>query len=322
MGHMIDGQWHIDEQLAKLELGRFQRPASSFRHTLTADGGEAGFKAEPGRYHLYVSLACPWAHRTLIMRHLKVLTSLISCSVTHWEMLEQGWNFAAGPGVVADPIHHAQALHEIYRHADPHYSGRVTVPVLWDRQQATIVNNESSEILRMLNGAFGKLGAAPGDYYPPALRTEIDAVNERIYHTLNNGVYRCGFAVTQEAYDEAVAQLFDTLDWLEVRLAEQRFVAGAQLTEADIRLFPTLVRFDTVYHSHFKCMRQRIVEFPNLWAYVRDLYQHPAFGETVDLEHIRRHYFGSQRKVNPTGIVPVAYRVDFNVPQDRARKFA
>ncbi len=321
MGHMIDGQWHIDEQLAKFELGPFQRPASSFRHTLTADGGVDGFKAEPGRYHLYVSLACPWAHRTLIMRHLKGLTALISCSVTHWEMLEQGWNFASGPGVVADPIHHAQALYEIYRHANPHYTGRVTVPVLWDRQQATIVNNESSEILRMLNGAFDQLGAAPGDYYPSALRAEIDAVNERIYHTLNNGVYRCGFAITQEAYDEAVTQLFDTLDWLEARLAQQRFVAGAQLTEADIRLFPTLVRFDAVYHSHFKCLRQRIVEFPNLWGYVRDLYQQPAFGSTVDLEHIRRHYFGSQRKVNPTGIVPVAYRMDFNAPQDRARRF-
>ncbi len=322
MGHMIDGVWQVDEQLARLELGRFQRPAAVFRHTVEPTGGAQEFTAEPGRYHLYVSLACPWAHRTLIMRRLKGLNPLISCSITHWEMLEQGWNFAAGPGVVSDPIHHAHAMHEIYRHADPHYTGRVTVPVLWDRKQATIVNNESSEILRIFNNAFDQLGALPGDYYPPALRTEIDAVNERVYHTLNNGVYRCGFAVTQEAYDEAVAQLFDTLDWLEARLSQQRYLAGAQLTEADIRLFPTLVRFDTVYHSHFKCMRQRIVEFPNLWAYTRDLYQQPAFGSTVDLEHIRHHYFGSQRKVNPTGIVPVAYRLDFTAPQDRATQFA
>lgn len=320
MGQMIDGVWQIDEQLARIELGRFQRPASSFRHTITPVG--EGFKAEAGRYHLYVSLACPWAHRTLIMRRLKGLESLISCSITHWEMLDQGWNFAAGPGVVADPIHHAHAMHEIYHHADPHYTGRVTVPVLWDRERATIVNNESAEILRMFNSAFDALGALQGDYYPEDLRSDIDSINERIYHTLNNGVYRCGFAVSQEAYDEAVTQLFDTLDWLEERLSRQRYLAGARLTEADIRAFPTLVRFDTVYHSHFKCMRQRVVEYPNLWAYTRDLYQHPGFGPTVDLKHIRHHYFGSQRTVNPTGIVPVAYRLDFTKPHDRARRFA
>lgn len=320
MGHMIDGVWQIDEQLARIELGRFQRPASSFRHTITPEG--EGFKAAAGRYHLYVSLACPWAHRTLIMRRLKGLESLISCSITHWEMLDQGWNFAAGPGVVADPIHHAHAMHEIYHHANPHYTGRVTVPVLWDRERATIVNNESAEILRMFNSAFDELGALHGDYYPEDLRSDIDSINERIYHTLNNGVYRCGFAVSQEAYDEAVTQLFDTLDWLEERLSRQRYLAGARLTEADIRAFPTLVRFDTVYHSHFKCMRQRVVEYPNLWAYTRDLYQHPGFGPTVDLKHIRHHYFGSQRTVNPTGIVPVAYRLDFTKPHDRARRFA
>jgi putative glutathione S-transferase len=237
-------------------------------------------------------------------------------------MLEQGWNFSPGPGVIADPIHRAHAMHEIYRHADPHYTGRVTVPVLWDREHGTIVNNESSEILRIFNDAFDALGARAGDYYPAALRSDIDAVNERIYHTLNNGVYRCGFAATQAAYDEAVAQLFDTLDWLEDRLSRQRYLVGAQMTEADIRLFPTLVRFDPVYHSHFKCMRQRIVEYPNLWAYTRDLYQQPEFRATVDLEHIRRHYFGSQRKVNPTGIVPIAYHLDFSTPQDRAQRFA
>ena len=201
MGHMIDGVWQIDDQLARIELGRFQRPASSFRDTITPVG--EGFKAAAGRYHLYVSLACPWAHRTLIMRRLKGLESLISCSITHWEMLDQGWNFAAGPGVVADPIHHAHAMHEIYHHANPHYTGRVTVPVLWDRERATIVNNESAEILRMFNSAFDALGALHGDYYPEDLRSDIDSINERIYHTLNNGVYRCGFAVSQEAYDEA-----------------------------------------------------------------------------------------------------------------------
>lgn len=320
MGQMIDGVWQIDDQLARIELGRFQRPASSFRDTITPVG--EGFKAEAGRYHLYVSLACPWAHRTLIMRRLKGLESLISCSITHWEMLDQGWNFAAGPGVVADPIHHAHAMHEIYHHANPHYTGRVTVPVLWDRERATIVNNESAEILRMFNSAFDALGALHGDYYPEDLRSDIDSINERIYHTLNNGVYRCGFAVSQEAYDEAVTQLFDTLDWLEERLSRQRYLTGARLTEADIRAFPTLVRFDTVYHSHFKCMRQRVVEYPNLWAYTRDLYQHSGFGPTVDLKHIRHHYFGSQRTVNPTGIVPVAYRLDFTKPHDRARRFA
>lgn len=321
MGHMIDGVWHIDEQLAKLEQGRFQRPASSFRHTITPDGGGDGFKAEPGRYHLYVSLACPWAHRTLIMRQLKGLESLIPVSVTHWEMLEQGWNFAPAPGVVPDPIHHAHALHEIYRHADPHYTGRVTVPVLWDRTQGTIVNNESSEIIRIFNTAFDGAGARPGDYYPAPLRAEIDALNDRIYHTLNNGVYRCGFAASQAAYDEAVAQVFDTLDWLEDRLSRQRYLAGDRLTEADIRLYTTLARFDLVYHSHFKCMRQRLVELPHLWAYTRDLYQQPAFATTTDFEHIRHHYYVSQRKVNPLGIVPIAYRVDFNAPQDRAQRF-
>jgi len=322
MGHMIDGVWHIDEQLAKLDQGRFQRPASSFRHTITADGRDGGFSAESGRYHLYVSLACPWAHRTLIMRHLKGLETFVSISVTHWEMLDQGWNFTPGPGVIPDPIHHAQALHEIYRHADAQYTGRVTVPVLWDRKQAAIVNNESSEIIRIFNVAFDSLGAQPGDYYPAALHAEIDAVNERVYHTLNNGVYRCGFAATQAAYDEAVAQVFDTLDWLEARLSDQRYVAGNKLTEADIRLYPTLARFDIVYHSHFKCMRQRIVEYPNLWAYTRDLYQRPAFRATTDFEHIRHHYYASQRKVNPLGIVPIAYRVDFDQRQDRAGRFA
>ncbi len=322
MGQMIEGIWQVDEQLARIEHGRFQRPSSTFRHRITRQEDAGDFKAASDRYHLYVSLACPWAHRTLIMRALKGLDAFIPYSVTHWEMLDEGWNFAPGPGVIHDPLHQARNVHEIYRRADPHYTGRVTVPILWDRVHNTIVNNESSEILRIFNDAFDALGAAAGDYYPEAIRGEIDTVNARIYHTLNNGVYRCGFAVTQEAYNEAASELFDTLDWLEKRLSHQRYLVGARLTEADIRLFPTLVRFDAVYHTHFKCSRQRLADYPNLWGYTRDLFQHPAFGASVDLDHIRRHYFGSQRTVNPTGIVPLPSNIDFRAPHDRARRSA
>lgn len=321
MGQMVQGRWQVDEQLARLEAGRFARPESVFRHTITEPRAGERFEATAGRYHLYVSLACPWAHRTLIMRRLKGLDRMISCSVTHWEMREQGWNFQPGPGVVPDTVNGVRFLHELYARADPRYSGRVTVPILWDRKQSTIVNNESSEILRMFNSAFDTVGALAGDYYPEAQRAEIDAVNARVYQTLNNGVYRCGFAGTQAAYDEAAGALFETLDWLEDRLGQQRFVAGSRLTEADIRLFVTLVRFDPVYHSHFKCSRRRLVDYPNLWAYTRDLWQQPGFGETVDLRHIRHHYFGSQRTVNPTGIVPLSPVIDFDAPQDRAARF-
>jgi len=300
------------------------RKDASFRNWVTADGtagpsGSDGFKAEAGRYHLYVSLACPWAHRTLILRALKGLTEMVSVSVVNWLMLEKGWTFADGPGVVPDSVNHAQVLHEVYTKADPAYSGRVTVPVLWDKQRRTIVNNESSEIIRMFNGAFDGLGATPGDYYPVALRTEIDAVNARIYDTLNNGVYKAGFATTQQAYEEAIAPLFETLDWLEARLADRRYLMGNRLTEADIRLFTTLIRFDAVYVGHFRCNIRRIVDYPQLAAYTRDLYQQPGVAGTVNMDHIKRHYYQSHRTINPNGIVPVGPWLDFTLPHGRER---
>jgi putative glutathione S-transferase len=321
---LVEGVWQDQWYDTRTTGGRFVRRESQFRSWVTADGapgpsGEGGFRAEPGRYHLYVSLACPWAHRTVIFRKLKGLERLVGLSVAHWENVEQGWTFAPGPGVIPDPVNGARYLHEVYTKARPTYSGRVTVPVLWDRERKTIANNESSEIIRMFNSAFDGLGAAPGDYYPAALRPEIDAVNSRVYETLNNGVYRCGFATSQEAYDEAVVPLFDTLDWLEARLASRRYVCGGRLTEADWRLFTTLARFDPVYHSHFKCNLRRLIDYPNLWAYTRDLYQHPGVAETVDFDHIKRHYYGSQRSVNPTGIVPRGPILDFRAPHGRER---
>ncbi|WP_315729003.1 MULTISPECIES: glutathione S-transferase family protein [unclassified Bradyrhizobium] len=324
MGLLVDGQWHDVWYDTGATGGRFVRKDSIFRNFITADGsagptGAGGFKAEAGRYHLYVSLACPWAHRTLIMRALKGLNELISVSVVNWLMAEQGWTFADGPGVVQDSINHAQFLHQVYTAADPHYSGRVTVPVLWDKQRRTIVNNESAEIIRMLNSAFDGLGATPGDYYPQALRGEIDAINARIYDTLNNGVYKCGFATTQGAYDEAIAPLFATLDWLEDRLSTRRFLLGDRLTEADIRLFTTLIRFDAVYVGHFKCNLRRIADYPHLSAYTRDLYQWPGIADTVNFEHIKRHYYESHRSINPTGIVPAGPLQDFTLPHGRER---
>ncbi len=324
MGLLVDGQWHDVWYDTGATGGRFVRKDSAFRNFVTADGsagptGAGGFKAEAGRYHLYVSLACPWAHRTLIMRALKGLNELISVSVVNWLMAEQGWTFADGPGVVQDSINHAQFLHQVYTVADPHYSGRVTVPVLWDKQRRTIVNNESAEIIRMLNAAFDGLGATPGDYYPQALRGEIDAVNARVYDTLNTGVYKCGFATTQGAYDEAIAPLFATLDWLEDRLSTRRFLLGDRLTEADIRLFTTLIRFDAVYVGHFKCNLRRIADYPHLSAYTRDLYQWPGIADTVNFEHIKRHYYQSHRSINPTGIVPAGPLQDFTLPHGRER---
>ncbi|MGH8698384.1 MAG: glutathione S-transferase family protein, partial [Burkholderiales bacterium] len=269
---------------------------------------------------LYVSLSCPWAHRTFIFRKLKGLESLVSASAAGWDNQAGGWTFAPGPGVIPDAVNGVRLLHEAYTRAKPTYTGRVTVPVLWDRERATIVNNESSEIIRMFNSAFDGVGAAPGDYYPVDLRAEIDAVNERVYATLNNGVYRCGFATSQEAYDEAVAPLFETLDWMEARLAKRRYLCGDRLTEADWRAFTTLVRFDPVYHGHFKCNLRRLVDYPNLWAYTRDLYQHPGVAETVDFDHIKRHYYGSMRSVNPSGIVPRGPILDFRAPHGRERR--
>ena len=310
MGLLVEGRWQDQWYDTKKSGGRFQRSQSAFRNWVTADGapgpsGEGGFRAEPGRYHLYVSLACPWAHRTLIFRRLKGLEGMISLSVVHWLMAENGWTFAEGEGVIPDPIGHARYLHEVYTRADPHYSGRVTVPVLWDKQRGTIVSNESAEIIRMLNTAFDGVGATEGDFYPAALREEIDALNDRIYGSVNNGVYKAGFATTQEAYEEAVAPLFETLDWLEDRLGSRRYLTGEQLTEADWRLFTTLIRFDPVYVGHFKCNIRRIADYPRLSAYLRALYHVEGIAGTVNFDHIKRHYYQSHRTINPTGIVPV-----------------
>jgi putative glutathione S-transferase len=322
MGLLIEGVWRDQGYETGRTGGRFVRADSKFRNFVTPDGapgptGEGGFAAEPGRYHLYVSLACPWAHRTLIFRALKGLDGAIGVSVVNWLMAENGWTFDPGPGVVADELNGAHYLYDVYKKADPHFSGRVTVPVLWDRERKTIVNNESSEIIRMLNSAFDGVGAAPGDYYSERLRGEIDAVNARVYDTLNNGVYKSGFATTQAAYEDAVRPLFGTLDWLEERLSRQRYVCGDDVTEADWRLFTTLVRFDCVYHGHFKCNVRRIIDYPNLWAYTRELYQWPKVAKTVNFEHIKNHYYQSHRSINPTGIVPVGPAIDLDEPHRR-----
>ena len=324
MGLLVEGEWQQDASYADHKSkGRFKRWESPFRHWVTADGsagptGDAGFKAESGRYHLYVSLACPWAHRTVIMRKLKGLEEHIGLSVVHWYMRDHGWTFAEGPGVIPDPIHNADYLYQIYQKADPTFSGRVTTPTLWDRETNTIVSNESADIIRMLNSAFDGLGAASGDYYPAALRSLIDPVNDRVYDTLNNGVYKAGFATSQEAYDEAIDPLYETMDWLEERLSRQRYLVGDRITEADWRLFVTLLRFDAVYTVHFKCSKRRVIDYPNLWAYTRDLYQSPGMAETVNMEHIRRHYFESHPFINPHAVVPAMPLVDFNQPHNRA----
>lgn len=322
MGRLIDGEWHDEWYDTKENQGRFKRSESQFRHWITADGepgpsGDGGFAAAAGRYHLYVSLACPWAHRTLIVRHLKGLADMIPVSVAHWRMAEHGWTFEEGPGVVPDPLFGAQRLYEIYLKADPGYSGRVTVPVLWDTQRKTLVSNESSEIIRMFNQAFDGLGATPGDYYPADLREDIDAVNARVYDKVNNGVYKSGFATTQAAYEEAVRPLFDTLDWLEQRLEAQRYLCGERLTEADWRLFTTLLRFDAVYVGHFKCNLRRIADYPNLSGFLRELYQMPGIAGTVNFDHIKRHYYESHDMINPTGIVPVGPELDLDAPHGR-----
>ena len=326
MGLLVDGVWHDKWYDTKSTGGRFERSAAQFRNWVTKDGapgpsGKGGFKAESGRYHLYVSYACPWAHRTLIFRALKGLERHISLSVVHWHMAEQGWTFAPCDGVIADPVVGAQYMHQVYTAADPNYSGRVTVPVLWDTQQRTIVSNESPEIIRMFNSAFDALPNVDAalNLYPAALRSEIDAVNARVYATVNNGVYRAGFATAQAPYDEAVRELFDSLDWLEARLARQRYAAGNVITEADWRLFTTLLRFDPVYNTHFKCNRQRLVDFPNLWSYTRELYQVPGVAPTVRLDHIKKHYWGSHRSINPSGLVPIGPAIDYAAPHDRGR---
>ena len=322
MGLLVDGEWRDQWYDTKSTGGRFKRDISRFRNWVTADGragpsGASGFQAEPGRYHLYVSYACPWAHRTLIFRKLKGLEDMISVSVVHWYMAENGWTFADGDGVVPDPIHDADYMYQVYQAADASYSGRVTVPVLWDKAKNTIVSNESADIIRMFNSAFDRIGATEGDYYPEDLREEIDDINARVYTTVNNGVYKAGFATTQEAYEEAVEPLFESLEWLDGRLSTQRYLLGERITEADWRLFTTLLRFDPVYVGHFKCNRRRIVDFEYLWPYVRDLYQVPGVSETVHMDHIKSHYYGSHDTINPTRIVPVGPDIDYSEPHGR-----
>lgn len=326
MGLLIDGQWHDQWYDTDKSGGRFERSQAQFRNWITADGapgphGKGGFKAEADRYHLYVAYACPWAHRTLIFRKLKGLESMISVSVVNPIMREHGWTFEPGYKVIPDPIIEAQYLHQIYTHADAFYSGRVTVPLLWDKQQNTIVSNESSDIIRMFNSAFDGIGAKAGDYYPLDLQADIDAINEHVYDRINNGVYKAGFATTQAAYEEAVIPLFEALGGLEARLDQHRYLLGDRLTEADWRLFTTLIRFDAVYVGHFKCNIRRIDDHPNLSHYVRDLYQHPGIAETVELEAIKRHYYGSHATINPHYIVPVGPALDFQKPHNRNERW-
>jgi glutathionyl-hydroquinone reductase len=316
MGMLVDGVWKDQWYDTKSTGGRFVRWESRYRNWITPDGapgpmGEGGFAAELGRYHLYVSFACPWAHRTLIMRALKGLESTVSLSVTHWHMGENGWSFQPAPGVVPDPIHGADYLYQIYLADDPKASGRATTPVLWDRAKGRIVSNESADIMRMFNDAFDGLGAEPGDYYPAALRSDIDRLNDRIYRAVNNGVYQAGFATSQEAYEEAALAVFAMLDELEDRLANSRYLFGNRPLETDWRLFTTLIRFDAVYFGHFKCNLRRLVDYPNLWGYARDLFQLPHIAGTVNFEHIRQHYYTSHKAINPNVIVPIGPELDF-----------
>jgi putative glutathione S-transferase len=323
MGLLVEGKWRNDWYDTKSTGGKFERKAPSFRNWITADGsagpsGEGGFKAEPGRYHLYVSLACPWAHRTLIFRKLKGLEAMITVSVVNAYMGSEGWTFEPGEEVIPDSVNRTTRLHQVYTLADPHYTGRVTVPVLWDKHTNTIVSNESPEIIRMFNSAFDGVGALPGDFYPAELRAEIDELNDFIYPNINNGVYRAGFATTQQAYDEAVHDVSSALDALERRLATRRYLAGARITEADWRLFTTLVRYDAVYVGHFKCNLRRIADYPNLSGYLRELYQQPGIAETVSIGNIKRHYYTSHGSINPTGIVPAGPLLDLLAPHGRA----
>jgi glutathionyl-hydroquinone reductase len=322
MGFLVDGAWQDVDM--RTQDGHFVRRPTAFHNYVTADGspgptGKGGFAAERGRYHLYVSLACPWAHRTLIFRKLKKLEDVISVSVTVPLFGKKGWEFGTEPGATLDTVNGKSTMADIYVLSDPHYSGRASVPVLWDKKLGVVVNNESSEIIRMLNSAFDALTDDRTDYYPADVREEIDRINDLVYSTVNNGVYRAGFATTQSAYEEAARTLFATLDQIEVRLSRQRYLVGRRITEADWRLFTTLVRFDAVYYSHFKCNLRRIVDYPNLSNYLRELYQVPQAAETVNFEHIKRHYYGSHRNVNPTGIVPIGPLIDLSLPHDRGR---
>lgn len=323
MGQLVDGIWHDVWYDTTSTGGAFVRRAAGFRNWVTADGspgptGTGGFKAETGRYHLYVSYACPWAHRTLIFRAIKGLAPHIGISVVHPDMLANGWTFASDfPGTTGDTQFGLPCLRDIYTRAKPDMSGRVTVPVLWDTHTNAIVSNESSEIIRMFNAAFDGLTGNTHDYWPADLRTAIEPINQRIYDTINNGVYRAGFATTQGAYDTAVHALFGSLDWLEAHLAQNRYLLGDRITEADWRLFPTLIRFDPVYHLHFKCNRARIVDYPNLWAYTREMFQWPAVADTTHFDHFVRHYHYSHDSINPHRIIPINPVIDYTAPHGR-----
>jgi len=319
MGKLVEGVWHDVWYETASSAGRFVRKESQFRNWITEDGragptGKDGFTAEAGRYHLYVSHACPWAHRTLIFRALKGLDAMIDVTVVDPLMLENGWELTQDTG----PLDGLEFLHQVYTAADPHYSGRVTVPILWDKRRATIVCNESADIIRMFNSAFNKVGATGFDYYPEYLRADIDLINDQVYTHVNNGVYKTGFATTQDAYEEAYGNLFQTLDTLENRLANSRYLLGAEITEADWRLFTTLVRFDPVYVGHFKCNRNRIADFRHLSGYLRELYQIPGVAGTVHMDHIKNHYYASHKTVNPTGIVPLGPDIDLNADHGRS----
>lgn len=322
MGMLVDGTWHTDSAGFASEDGSFRRRAASYRHWITPDGrpgptGEGGFAAEAGRYLLYVSLACPWAHRTLIYRAVRGLADIVDVAVVSPLMGEDGWTFDNDfPGATPDPLGHAY-LREVYQRDDPAVTTRVTVPLLWDRRQGRIVSNESAEIIRMFDTAFAGLTGQGGTFRPAALAAEIDAANDRIYETLNNGVYRAGFATTQAAYEAAVGPLFDTLDWIEGRLAQTRYLMGDTVTEADWRLLPTVLRFDPVYHGHFKCNRRRVADYPNLLGWLREMAQWPGVAATIDLEHCCHHYYRSHPSVNPTGIVPVGRGPDLRAPHGR-----
>ncbi|HEM4069840.1 TPA: glutathione S-transferase family protein [Streptococcus suis] len=318
MGLLQDGKWVDQWYDTKSTGGKFVRTVTQFRNWITPDGqagptGNGGFKAESGRYHLYISLACPWASRTLIMRKLKGLEDHISLSIVHPLMLENGWTFADGPGVFNDPLFNSDYLYQVYLKADPHYTGRVTVPVLWDKKTNTIVSNESAEIMRMFNTAFNDITGNYDDYYPEHLQTEIDAMNDFVYPNINNGVYKAGFSTNQAVYEKEVKNLFAALDKLEEYLADKNYLVGNQLTEADIRLFTTLVRFDPVYFGHFKCNIKALVDYPNLWDYTKRIYNHSGIAETVDFDHIKQHYYGSHKTINPTGIVPVGPDLDWTL---------
>ena len=324
MGLLVDGRWQDVWYDTKASQGRFVRTEAQFRNWITRDGrpgptGEGGFRAERGRYHLYVSLACPWAHRVLIYRKLKGLEDLLPLSAVNLYMGAEGWTFEPGPSVIPDSVNQAKRLYEIYTIADPRYSGRVTIPFIWDKQRRTIVSNESADIIRMLNDAFDEITGNLLDFYPAEHRKEIDELNALIYPNVNNGVYRAGFATTQEAYEEAATAVFATLDDLDSRLAKRRYLTGPRVTEADWRLFTTLARFDAVYFGHFKCNRRRIVDYPNLWSYVRDLYQTPGVPETVNVDYYKRHYYGSPKTINPHLIIPIGPDIDFAAAHDRAR---